>query len=535
MKLKIFLLITAIILITGNSFPQFSPSSFDLSWNHSAARKELSSTPSNNSITDLLIVGDTVWAATGQGLSMTIDGGNNWTNFTNDQTFGTESISAIGYYKGTLWVATAHDENTSQGSVQTGSGLRYTTDNGHTWNTIPQPVDKDSDSMVVYGINHLGALPVTVPEQNIIFDMTFTQGTIWIATFAGGVRKAPIDSLVANPNYKWQRVILPPDNLDSIKPSDTLNFYYSPVAGKISNVNNLNLEGFSILAINDSTIYAGTAGGLNLTTDANSQYPSWRKFTHTNQTNPISGNFIVALGYNNFDNSIWAASWRAEGTNEFYGVSYSVDGGANWQTSLSGEKVHNFGFNNNQVIAPSDDGAFRTSDNGTNWILPNSVIDLKTGIPIQTKIYYAAAFQDSSLWIGSADGVARIEESNGMWNGKWKVLIASQPTNDTYAYPNPFNPNDQTIGGKIKIVYNTHGVNIPVTIRIFDFSMHLVRTVIQSAPRGNQVHSLDNSGDVIDYWDGKDDNGNVVPNGVYFYRVDAGSQNPIFGKILVLH
>ncbi|MCL5030947.1 MAG: hypothetical protein M1480_18225 [Bacteroidetes bacterium] len=534
MKLKIFLLITAVILISGNSFPQFSPSSFDLSWNHSAARKELNSTPANNSITDLLIVGDTVWAATGQGLSMTTDAGNNWTNFTNDQTFGTESISAIGYYRGTLWAATAHDENTSQGPVQTGSGLRYTTDNGHTWNTIPQPVDKDSDSVVVYGINHLGALPVTVPEQNIIFDMTFTQGTIWIATFAGGVRKAPIDSLAANPNYKWQRVILPPDNLDSIKPSDTLNFYYSPVAGIISKVDNLNLEGFSILAINDSTIYAGTAGGLNLTTDANSQYPSWTKFTHTNQSNPISGNWVVALAYNKTDSTIWAATRRAEGTDEFSGVSFSSDGGLNWQTTLSEETAWNFAVKNNQVITATNDGAFRTSDNGTNWILPTSVKDPASGLTIATTIYYAAAFQGNTVWLGSDDGLARIDETGGMWQGNWKVYFASQPlssSNDSYAFPNPFNPRTDIL----KIKYNPNGNDVPVTIRILNFDMHVVRTVIQNAPRGTQVRSINNSGEVIDYWDGKDNNGNFVPNGVYFYRVDAGSQNPIFGKILVLH
>jgi len=26
----------------------------------------------------------------------------------------------------------------------------------------------------------------------------------------------------------------------------------------------------------------------------------------------------------------------------------------------------------------------------------------------------------------------------------------------------------------------------------------------------------------------------VVPNGVYFYRIDAGSEKPVFGKIMVL-
>ena len=63
-----------------------------------------------------------------------------------------------------------------------------------------------------------------------------------------------------------------------------------------------------------------------------------------------------------------------------------------------------------------------------------------------------------------------------------------------------------------------------------------MRTVIQNARRGNPTHVINSgaNGGVIDFWDGKDENGNVVPNGVYFYRIDAGGKKPMFGKIMVL-
>ncbi len=522
MKLKIFLLITAIILITGNSFPQFSPSSFDLSWNHSAARKELSSTPANNSITDLLIVGDTVWAATGQGLSMTTDAGNNWTNFTNNQIFGTESLSAIGYYKGALWAATAHDTNTgAEGILPKGSGLKYTLDGGKNWTSVPQPLDNLKDTVVTYGINNLRANPITVAVNNLAYDIAFTPNTIWIATFAGGLRKS------TDMGKTWQRVVLPPDSLDSIKPSDTLDFCIQPVAGKFCSQDNLNYRVFSVIATNDSTLYVGTADGINKSTDGGI---SWTKFTHTNQSNPISGNWVVALAYNKTNNTIWAATRRAEGTDEFSGVSFSSDDALNWQTTLSEETAWNFAVKNNQVITATNDGAFRTSDNGTNWILPTNVKDASSGLSIQTTIYYAAAFQGNTVWLGSDDGLARIDETGGMWNGNWKVFLASQPltsTSDSYAFPNPFNPRTDLI---CNIKYSTNGTELPVTIRIFNFDMHIVKTIIQNAPRNLTIDSAP-----VDKWNGTDDNGNVVPNGVYFYRVEAGSQNPIFGKILVLH
>ena len=52
-----------------------------------------------------------------------------------------------------------------------------------------------------------------------------------------------------------------------------------------------------------------------------------------------------------------------------------------------------------------------------------------------------------------------------------------------------------------------------------------------------RYNEIDNGGTssngVIDFWDGKNDNGDIVPNGVYFYRVEVGD-NKSFGKILVI-
>ena len=79
----------------------------------------------------------------------------------------------------------------------------------------------------------------------------------------------------------------------------------------------------------------------------------------------------------------------------------------------------------------------------------------------------------------------------------------------------------------MKIKYSFSGDSKSVTIRIFDFGMNLVRTVIQNVDRigGNEF---------IDNWDGKDENSAIVPNGVYFYRIDIGDDEPVFGKIIVL-
>ena len=129
------------------------------------------------------------------------------------------------------------------------------------------------------------------------------------------------------------------------------------------------------------------------------------------------------------------------------------------------------------------------------------------------------------IWIGSNDGLARLNETNSNWTGNWKVFIASNQkvsANETFAFPNPFSPNNEVVRIKYKIESSSD-----VTIRIFDFGMNLVRTLIQNASRGA-------NDDQIEIWNGKDEKGKFVPNGVYFYRIDIGSNAPIFGKIMVI-
>jgi len=475
-------------------------------------------TPASNSISDIVIHNNKIWLGTSRGVSLSADNGETWTNFFGTEAFGEESISAIGYdsVNNTFWAATAHSIKKDDQFLPEGSGLRYTTDDGVSWKSIPQPMDSNNDTIVVYGSNNLRALPVTVAVQNLVYDIAFTQNTIWIATFAGGLRKS------TDMGQSWQRVVIPPDHLNSVKPSDTLNFCLQPVAGKFCSENNLNYRVFSVISFND-TLYVGTAGGINKSTDNGI---SWVKFNHANQLNPISGNFVVALGYQKYNNTVWASTWKAEGENEFYGVSSTTDGGANWNTFLEDERVHNFGFGGSNIAAPSDNGMHRSIDGGAIWIKPTAIRDNFTDISLLTSVFYSAGFSGNDVWLGSAEGLAKITET-GMWLGTWKLFIASQPVSETYAYPNPFNPRTDLL----KIKYSTPSPS-KVTIRIFDFGMNYVKTVIQNAER-NPRHMIDLEG-AVDYWDGTDDAGQMVPNGVYFYRIEKDSGDPFFGKILVL-
>lgn len=520
--------ILLLILISVNSFAQIRPETFNLITDKNYFTKINASNPVSNSILDIITVGDTVWLGTTRGVSVSFDRGENWTNFYGISPFGEDNISALAYnkYDNSIWCATATSAPApGGGTVPKGTGLKYTTDDGLTWNAIPQPVDHPDSSTVRYGINILNALPVTVAEQNITYDIAFTPGTTWITSFAGGLRRS------TDKGISWERVVIPPDNLSSINPDDTLNFCLSPIGGTFCSEGNLNHRAFSVVAVDDSTVYVGTANGINKTTNANDPYPGWIKFNHQNQDEPISGNFITSLGYNLINSTIWASSWKAEDPAEFYAVSSSTNGGNTWKTFLYDERTHNFGFKNNEVFAATDNGVYRSINEGNSWILPTAIIDTisdpTSKIYLRTNTYYSIASQVSNiLWLGSNDGLVKLVETS-LWSGLWKIYFASQPLksdNETYCYPNPFNPRQE----QLKIIFSTANQPANVTIRIFDFGMNYIRTVIQNVQRQR------GSDGPPEFWDGTDDNGKMLPNGVYFYRVDINDKEPIFGKIIYL-
>ncbi|MFA7419993.1 MAG: hypothetical protein WCZ90_09935 [Melioribacteraceae bacterium] len=531
-KIKKELLLVIFVLLGFASYlnAQCIPSNYGI---ENRLRKISDNTPASNVAERICIQSkDIIWIGTGSGLSKTTDAGASWTNYYNTEAFGKESISAVAYGLGAIWAATWHmvvDENSGE-DIPYGTGLRYSVDGGITWLSIPQPVDNKADSIIYYGTNKLRAVPQTAKQNNFTYDIAITKNTIWIVSFGGGIRKS------TDMGKTWQRVILPPDYLDSISPGDKLSFDLSPVSGNLSKETNLNHRVFSILAVGDDTLYVGTAGGINKTTNAKEQYPSWEKFNRTNQQKPISGNFILALDRNEIDGTIWAGTWKAEGQNEYWAVSSSGNGGKTWETFLTDEKVHDFGFRYysngvTDVFAAAESGLYRSSNNGMTWIAAPKIIDSESKVEVRATSFLSVECNvlnsnTTEIWIGTNDGLVKaIETPTSSWFEKWKVYFASSGTvtaSESFAFPNPFNPKTDLL----RVKYNLENAS-SVSLRIFDFGMNLVRTVLQNASRGVNPEQ-------IDYWDGKDDVGKIVPNGVYFYRLDIGDGTPLFGKILVM-
>ncbi len=523
------LIVAFLILLNSILVAQLTPTTFSLG--KEKLSKIAASTPASNSVQDMIYADDMIILGTTLGLSISKDHGEDFTNYYQKDPWGSDGVVSVGFNDGTIWASTGRSTEVETGGIlPEGTGFKYSGDNGENWTVIPQPIDDPSDSIIIYGINEIRALPITVGINNITYDLSFTDNTIWIASFAGGLRKSH------DMGQTWERVVLPPDTLDSIKPTDTLDFALQPVAGAFGPDSWLNHRVFSVVGVGDSTVYVGTAGGINKSTDNGI---SWQKFTYQNQENGISGNFVVALEHDLSNNSIWAATWKANDFSENWAVSYTLDGGTNWNVTLPNEHAHNFGFkyfgnypnySASQVIAPTDNGIFRSDNLGQNWIQPPTIIDSKTNVPIATNIFYSAATNELAdgsqyIWIGSNSGLARLHETSNsdFWNGEWKVYLSSSESkvDETFAFPNPFSPALEQI--KIKYILSNDS---NITIRILDFGMNLVKVVVQNTQRG--------AGEQFEFWDGSNEIGNSVPNGVYFYRIDSDSAEPLFGKIMVL-
>ncbi len=475
----------------------------------------------SNSVTDIVVNGSTVWLGTGKGLHRSTDAGRTWTYYFGTPAFGTEDISAIAVRGSDVWAATAHSVTIDDQRLPEGSGLRYSSDGGTTWKVIKQPVDANNvDTLYWNDKSTIRSLGITTAVNNITYDIAITDSAVYIVSFAGMVRRS------TDKGDTWQRVIIPPDNLNFIGPDDSLRFDLSPSSGALGLSGNLNHRAFSVLAENDSTLWIGTAGGINKTTDRGR---SWKKFSKQNQIESISGNFVVALAHQKTAtiSRIWAATVNASDNTERRGVSMTENGGLSWTRSLIGEFAHNFGFKDSIVYVPTDNGFFRSADGGRSWIQNGTIFEPATRrIYTQNKFYSAAAIGDTA-WFGGIDGIAAtIDNAANPFGAQWRILRAEEPVGSkktTYAYPNPFSPDDEIV----RIHYSTYGATAPVTVRVFDFGMNLVRTVVNNVQRsGISEHD--------ELWDGRNESGGQVANGVYFYHVIVGSSDPIWGKILVI-
>ena len=358
----------------------------------------------DSSVTDIDIQKAVIWLATADGADYSTNLGTTWSYFNSSNGLGRGGVCGLLSSNSLTAIATVFSQEHSGFNVTTGSGISFSTNNGTVWTHVPQPIDESSDSTISYGINDsLWILPILVLEQNVIYDIDQQKNTVWIASFAGGLRKSN------DRGQHWQRILLPLDDMNSIKPTDTLwtldQITQRKTYKKFDISQYLNLRAFSVVVENDSTIWCGTAGGINKSTDGGM---SWRKFSHQNQLSSISGNFVVALHIQRKSNQniIWASTQKTNDQSEESGISFTTNNGFSWSTALHGMQSWNISSYHDTVFVPTDHGLYR-SVNGVSWQYFQPLIN--------DTLFDAVKDTLNRIWVASRQGIRIFNDENASW------------------------------------------------------------------------------------------------------------------------
>ena len=573
--MRIFIIL-GIFMVNIHSLPAQKLVPADFSFRSLIAESTDSLTSSNNMrsniVTEIILATDsTVWLGTGLGVSVirdsltveTLPSSPELIEGSQDTLLpegGISAMAASGQGR-VMLIAVAGSEN----DIPVGKGIAYTTnatDSVIGWEYFKQPIDRQAANPPLDtaqwsgegGVLYFSALPITVPQANVTYDIAFSDEFAWIASWAGGLRRYKfLDNI-------WQRVPLPMDDQFELITCAAINSNGDSTYIEVRNKSivtvaphkmfvlrdyslnprdpidggNHNHKAFSVLVYGD-TIWVGTANGLNRgIIDASADdCVDWEHYSYP--THGLSGNFVVglALQMHKGKRIIWAATVNADDATEKRGVSYTTNDGLSWNTALLGERVYNITAHDSLVFAATANGLWKTED-GKNWARykpAQQYIPYSTDEILANEVY-SVAFDtgDTSIWIGTGDGVAHSYDLDGE---NWKIFRAEYDQDEYYAYPNPFSPyTHNVIGGDGYVRFHTNewSGTFVIDIDVYNFAMEKV--FAGSFDRRNA-----SSGALK--WNGRDMEGRLVNNGVYFVKLNySENQNskpsPHWVKLIVV-
>tara|TARA_Y100000590_G_scaffold49768_2_gene52555 strand:- start:769 stop:2448 length:1680 start_codon:yes stop_codon:yes gene_type:complete len=494
----------------------------------------------SNIVAEVKLMGDSLtWFGTGQGLAL-FDGNKTYHHHSTPDTLTDGQITKLVPVGGIPAVTIMGDimavaYSGDNGTIQVGYGLTLTYNtqavsdtSGIDWKYLQQPMDNEADTLRPFGEGFFRCLPVTVPEANVTYDAFLYGDYLWTASWAGGLRRYNLN------DGNWEIVPLPLDDQEFLSlctgfdETDDLGrailpeYYLNP--RDPADGGNHNHKAFSVL-VNEDTVWVGTANGINRgiminewreTSPGNFQLfdcIEWKHYSYPNDN--LSGNFVVGLAKQvwNGQTTVWAATMNADTEGEIRGLSYTRDGGLTWESTLLGERVYNVVAKDSIVLASTQSGLWKSFD-GQNWAVYKPAVDttFMSQEQILTDIVYTSSFDNRDsiprLWIGTSNGAAL---SSNIQGSSWTIFQTEYDSMDFYAYPNPFSPlNHNQLGGEGYVRFHTGTIiNTQIELDIYNFAMEKV-----------YHYNFDlNTYNGSLKWNGRNNNGVLVDNGVYFIRM----------------
>ena len=495
----------------------------------------------SNSIVDIRLAEDRVIFGTSGGLG--------YMDLDNNDIFGTFDSPNLPYGSNPavitkdniIAVSGGQMVEAAGGIYPSGTGIGYSIDNGISWYYKNQPIDPiPNDGLyqtITWGNQEIKQLSVTTEINNITYDLAVVGDYIYSASWAGGLRRFKFQNIdLGQPGEDlnpWQIIPLPMDNQSVLVCGFINTDTYEINPNDPINGGSHNHKGFSVFSNNDSTIWVGTAKGINKgIINHENGCIDWEHFNAI--SHGFSGDWVIGFNYQLENNRIWAITWSTD-SSEKNAISYSDDGGFSWDTPDQlrdlNIKFYNIYSDEDRIYASSENGLY-VSNNGEYW---SKISDIESfdGQKILSEVVYSSISvldeTEKTLWIGTPDGLALTSNLGLDWD---VVRFWSNNSDDIfYAYPNPFYINEinQFNGeGFVRLVFQNASDNSK--LNIFNFSMEEVIELNDNNFINNGLYT--NVGEFI--WDGRNSYGHKVSNGVYFCRLN-NNNNIYWSKLVVIN
>lgn len=507
-----------------------------------------------SSITDVVWSGRYLWVSTERGLARLdpsrgdgLEAGH-WVTFTEEHGLGRGAVSALAAHGDTVWAATLFDSLTAGNrSRQVGSGISWSTDAGARWQRISNEALFDT---LRPGFEDGPWTPV----ENACFGLAVEGDTVWATFFAGSavrsidfgrtwerVLPGGADRIVYNNTRYRVRV----DSLEDAGAAEDVIARAQAAADSIDALSYLHRT-FSVAAYGD-TVWIGTALGVASSFDFGRTWTVHRsRRDESGQVLPghLSAHWGVAVERQirpDGRSVVWVGTKVTdEPPGQVRAIHRTEDDGDTW-TSSGPTFAWDFAFAPDSVWAGTEEGLLLSPDHGESW-LEVPVQDILSQDLLRAPFIGVERFSlpdgRIALWAGADNGLGRSLDDGRTWTIlSFPVRVRAIDTGrmidgeglvdtrgaKTYAAPSPFAPSR---GQSCMVVYSLAEAD-EVSVDIYDFSSRKVRALVDGESRPGGRHHREP-------WDGLDDGGGQVANGVYFFRVETASGSRAFGNVVVL-
>jgi len=471
----------------------------------------------SNSVIDIDHDSTSIWLGTGGGVSVTRDSGATLTTY-GYEPLPADEVSALSANDRAAWTATSHSREFQGDEFPEGDGISFSRDGGQSW-TNRQPMQATRVGMLAY-------------------DLSLYDSLVFGACFYGGLIRSTDWGVTWTNLFPTQ---LDKDTLGNSVNTDSADFYgniFRSLGNRFFSVKTdtsdfpdfFSVWGGAAKGIYRFFFYADTiTGAFHTYPDSIEQYAFSLLDTTLADSLKLPGNHVVALGINWVDTvkTVWAAC-RPVVSGEERRVAYSTNDGATWHTAnIIGPsdnpdvEAWDFAFNGDTVYVATSFGLYQSDGDYSSWILLSGMRDPQRQTFYQDNApFYAVDVVGDVVWAGGSDGAVR------RFDGDWRVFRSQLDPASHYAYPSPFSPYHSTRQGST--IHFRPDRDTEASVRIYDFNLELVKTVAVDRDRLGGVES----DDIV--WDGTNDKGKIVANGIYFYRVELDYGEDLWGKVVVI-